>query len=81
MLYVPMSSLPTKLIIAIRRIAAFQNPEFYHAQAKRISIYDKPSIIHYADLFIENIGLPRGCEDHIFELLKHYKIKVNVIDK
>ena len=29
----------------ILRLAAFQNPEFYKAQAMRLSTYDKPRII------------------------------------
>jgi superfamily II DNA or RNA helicase/very-short-patch-repair endonuclease len=51
------------------RLAAFQNPEFYKAQAMRLSTYDKPRIIACAEDLPHHIGLPRGCLDEIRELL------------
>ncbi|MGD0767223.1 MAG: DEAD/DEAH box helicase family protein [Tepidisphaeraceae bacterium] len=60
------------------RLAAFQNPEFYKAQAMRLSTYDKPRIVACAVDHTKHIGLPRGCLDELIELLSGLKIKVCV---
>jgi superfamily II DNA or RNA helicase/very-short-patch-repair endonuclease len=63
------------------RLAAFQNPEFYRAQAMRLPTYDKPRIIHCAEDHAKYIGLPRGCLDEVRELLESLKIKLVVRDE
>ena len=45
MLFVEKAGLPPALIDRLLRLAAFQNPEFYKAQAIRLPAYDKPRII------------------------------------
>lgn len=81
LIYISIKNLPSKLINQIKKIAAFQNPEFYRAQAMRLSTYGKPGIIYCAEEFKDYIGLPRGCEDELLVLLKHYKIKAEICDK
>jgi superfamily II DNA or RNA helicase len=61
--------------------AAFQNPEFYRAQAMRISTSGKSRIISCSEDFTEYIGLPRGCESDLIELLNYYKIKLTLRDE
>ena len=51
------------------RLAAFQNPEFYKAQAMRLPTYDKPRIIGCAEDHPHHIGLPRGCLEDVRKLL------------
>ncbi len=58
------------MVAQLVRIAAFQNPEFYRAQAMRLSTFDKPRIISCAELHPRHVGLPRGCLDEAVELLK-----------
>ena len=81
LLYVTTAELPAKLIHCIRKISAFQNPEFYRAQALRLPIFDKPRIIHCAEIFPDHIGLPRGCEDDLLKLMDHYGIQASFMDK
>ena len=57
------------------RLAAFQNPEFYKAQAMRLSTYDKPRIIACAEDSPLHIGLPRGCLDEVCQLLADLRIQ------
>jgi hypothetical protein len=45
------------------RLAAFQNPEFYRAQAMRRSVWNKPRVIGCAENYPQHIALPRGCLD------------------
>ena len=78
LLYVPINSLPAKMVNLIRKLAAFQNPEFYKAQAMRLSTYNKPRVIQCADIlpdYPDYIRLPRGCETALSELLVAYNIK------
>lgn len=63
------AGLPAPVVAALVRIAAFQNPEFYRAQAMRLSTFDKPRIISCAELGRNHIGLPRGCFDEAIALL------------
>jgi superfamily II DNA or RNA helicase len=62
------------------RLAAFQNPEFYQAQAMRRSTYDKPRIISCAVLHQKHVGLPRGCLEELLELLRDNHVEPDVED-
>ncbi len=80
-IYFTKSQLTPKLQTALLRLAAFQNPEFYSAQAMRMPTYDKPRIICCAEDFQSYIGLPRGCADEIANLLIENNIRYTVSDK
>ena len=56
-------------------LAAFQNPEFYRAQAMRLPTYDKPRIITCAEDHPQHLALPRGCLDDLMAMLAGLKIK------
>ncbi|MGB9117994.1 DEAD/DEAH box helicase family protein, partial [Bradyrhizobium sp.] len=62
------------------RLAAFQNPEFYAAQAMRRSTHDKPRIISCAELTSHHVALPRGCFDAVLDLLASLGITVTIED-
>jgi hypothetical protein len=68
--YIDRTKLPPVLMNRIARLAAFQNPEFYAAQAMRLPIFGKPRIISCAELFSKHIALPRGCLDDLLKLLR-----------
>lgn len=76
-IYIPKQGLPPALVTHLVRLAAFQNPEFYSAQAMRLSTFGKPRIITCAQDFSEHIGLPRGCEGEVIELLRALGIDVH----
>ncbi len=80
-IYVPKEILPPALRNRLVRLAAFQNPEFYRAQAMRLPTYDKPRIIHCAEDQAKHIGLPRGCLEEVRELLDSLKIKLVLRDE
>ncbi len=79
-IFLPKESLPPSLRNRLIRLAAFQNPEFYRAQAMRLSTYDKPRIIACAENYPKHIGLPRGCLDDLLQTLSSLKIKPAVND-
>ncbi|MCY3983265.1 MAG: hypothetical protein OXE85_05040 [Roseovarius sp.] len=68
-LYIEKNGLPPQLINRLIRTAAFQNPEFYKAQAMRLPVFDKPRIIAGAENFPCHIGLPGGCLQRVLRLL------------
>jgi superfamily II DNA or RNA helicase len=73
-IYVNRTALPSLIVAQLVRLAAFENPEFYRAQAMRLPTYAKPRIISCAELHSKHVGLPRGCLNEAIELLKDYGI-------
>ncbi|MDO8310713.1 MAG: DEAD/DEAH box helicase family protein, partial [Sideroxyarcus sp.] len=63
------------------RLAAFQNPEFYKAQAMRMSVWDKPRVIGCAENYPNHIALPRGCLDAAQDLLRDNGICCDLSDE
>jgi len=62
-------------------LAAFQNPEFYKAQAMRMSTYGKPRIISCCEEYPKHLALPRGCLEELLQVLGDLKIKTDLIDE
>jgi superfamily II DNA or RNA helicase len=78
--YIDRTELPPALIARLIRLAAFQNPEFYRAQAMRLPTFGKPRIISCAELHPRHVALPRGCLDEGIDLIKSYKVDVALED-
>jgi superfamily II DNA or RNA helicase/very-short-patch-repair endonuclease len=68
-IYIEKAALSPALRNRLIRLAAFQNPEFYRAQAMRLSTYDKPRIVSCAEDHPGHLALPRGCLDDMRALL------------
>jgi len=80
-IYIARDGLPPGLRNRLLRLAAFQNPEFYKAQAMRLPTYDKPRIIACAEDYPQHMGLPRGCMDDVQQLLSDLNITPVVRDE
>jgi len=80
-IYLAKEALVPALRNRLLRLAAFQNPEFYKAQAMRLPTYDKPRIVACAEDHPQHIGLPRGCFDDLLVLLSELKIAPVVRDE
>ena len=63
------------------KLAAFQNPEFFKAQALRLPTWNKPRIISCSENHSRHLGIPRGCYDEVLSLLKKLKIRVTIDDQ
>ena len=74
-IYIAKDGLHPGLRNRLLRLAAFQNPEFYRAQAMRLSTYDKPRIIACAEDHPHHIGLPRGCLDEVRQTLNDVGVR------
>lgn len=81
MVYFEKVQLPQALANRLIRLAAFQNPEFYKAQAMRMSVWDKPRVIGCAENYPQHIALPRGCLDNAMHLLRENGIACDLRDE
>lgn len=81
LIYVEKEGLPSAMLNRLLRLAAFQNPEFYKAQAMRLSTFGKPRVIRCGEEFPKHIGLPRGCFAEVLELLRANGIAPEVEDQ
>jgi len=80
-IYIDKEGLHPGLRNRLLRLAAFQNPEFYKAQAMRLSTYDKPRVVACAEDHTHHIGLPRGCLDDVRQMLTDLGIRPTVCDE
>jgi superfamily II DNA or RNA helicase len=81
LIYFEKAQLPQPLANRLIRLAAFQNPEFYKAQAMRMSVWDKPRVIGCAESYPQHIALPRGCLDAAQSLLRQNGIACDLRDE
>ncbi len=80
-IFIAKADLPQPLTNRLIRLAAFQNPEFYKAQAMRLPVWNKPRIIGCAENLPQHIGLPRGCLDVALDLLQENDIRPELQDE
>jgi superfamily II DNA or RNA helicase/very-short-patch-repair endonuclease len=80
-IYISKEGLHPGLRNRLLRLAAFQNPEFYKAQAMRLSTYNKPRVVACAEDLPHHIGLPRGCLDDVRKTLTDLGIRVATRDE
>lgn len=80
-IYFEKSELPQQLANRLIRLAAFQNPEFYKAQAMRMSVWDTPRVIGCAENFPKHIAIPRGCLEAARSLLMDNDINCHLMDE
>lgn len=80
-IYIAKEGLPPSLRNRLLRLAAFQNPEFYQAQALRLSTYGTPRIVACAEDFPLHIALPRGCLDEVLRMLGDLGIDTTIRDE
>ncbi len=81
LLYVEKGGLPSAMLNRLLRLAAFQNPEFYKAQAMRLPTFNKPRIISCGEDLANHIALPRGCLAEIMELFEGHHITPAIRDE
>jgi superfamily II DNA or RNA helicase len=80
-LFIEKKGLPSPLINQIKRLAAFQNPEFYKKQQMRLSTALTPRVIACAEEFPDHVAVPRGCREEVDALLRHHGVALRVDDQ
>lgn len=81
LIYVDKQGFSQAALNAVKRLAAFRNPEFYKKQAMRLRIYDTPRIFDCSYEDESFLGIPRGCMDSLAELLNTYEVSLSLEDR
>jgi superfamily II DNA or RNA helicase len=81
MLYIKKDGISSRALNTLKRLAAFRNPEFYKAQAMRLSTYDKPRIISCSDETDQYLCLPRGLKEEVVQILRDNGVDIDLVDK
>jgi len=81
LVYIEKNGLSSAMLNRLLRLAAFQNPEFYRAQAMRLPTFNKPRVIACGDDLANHIALPRGCLSEVVELFEGHGIKTDIRDE
>jgi len=79
-LFIEKAGVQQSLMNRLIRLAAFQNPEFYRAQAMRMSTWNIARIIGRAEDHPKHLGLPRGCLDDVKSLLSANQIDLRLAE-
>ncbi len=80
-IYIKEDSLPSMFLNQIKRLAAFQNPEFYKKQSMRLSTALTPRIISCSHRMQDYLTIPRGCLQDLKDLLRMNKVALKIVDK
>lgn len=80
-IFVETKGIPSELLNRIKRLAAFQNPEFFKKQKMRLSTHNTPRVIACFEELPGHVALPRGCRDALQSLLDEYGIAFHLDDK
>lgn len=80
-IYIAKAGLHPALRNRLLRLAAFQNPEFYKAQAMRLSTYNKPRVIGCAEDHPHHIALKRGCLADVRQALADVGVRTTIRDE
>jgi len=80
-LYIRREGLPSQLLTGIRRLASFQNPEFFKKQSMRFSTALTPRVICCAEEVESYLAIPRGCKEDLERLLSENRIALSFDDE
>jgi superfamily II DNA or RNA helicase len=80
-IFIEKAGLPSPMLNQLKRIAAFQNPEFYKKQKMRLSTALTPRVIACAEDLDRFVALPRGCVGEAEQLLAEYDVKLAIEDQ
>lgn len=80
-LFIAKDGVPSPLLNQIKRLATFQNPEFYRKQSMRLPTARTPRVISCAEELAEHVALPRGCRTALEDLLRLHGVALNLVDE
>ena len=75
------TGLKPRLQNAIRRLAAYSNPEFYAKLRQGFPTHDIPRIVYCGYDDGDNIVIPRGCQMSLFDALSDAELQYDITDK
>lgn len=81
LIYIPKAGFSQAALNAMKRLAAFPNPEFRAKQAMRLPVYGTPRVLDCGYEDDSYIGVPRGCMDAIIELFEQHDVPFALDDR
>ena len=79
--YVDKTGIRPRLQNKIRRLAAYNNPEYFRNQAMGLPTFGIPRIVYSGEDTEQFIAIPRGCLNKLCDNLKAASIEYSVEDK
>jgi hypothetical protein len=80
-LFIEKVGLPVALLNQLKRLAAFQNPEFYKKQRMRLYTGTTPRVIACAEDLNQYISLPRCCATETQQVLDEHGVTLVIDDQ
>ena len=80
-LFIDRDRLPPALVDALRRLAAFANPQFGEREAMRLSTAMTPRLITCFEDLPHHLALPRGCAAAVVALLDDLGVTLELADE
>jgi superfamily II DNA or RNA helicase len=80
-LFIEKQGLSSPMLNRLKRIAAFQNPDFYKKQKMRLSTALTPRVIACAEDLERFLALPRGCVAEAAQLFGEHGIRLTIDDE
>ena len=80
-LFIDKIGLPAALLNQLKRLAAFQNPEFYKKQRMRLYTGTTPRVISCTEDLDQYISLPRCCAVETARLLAEHGVTLTIDDQ
>lgn len=81
LIYIEKQGFSQAALNSLKRLAAFPNPEFRAKQAMRLPVYGIPRVLDCGYEDNDYIGIPRGCQDTVIELLEQYGVATILDDR
>jgi hypothetical protein len=80
-LFVDRATVPGRLLAHLKRLAAFQNPEFHKRRMQRLSTHGIPRIISCGEILPDYLALPRGLVSDVTKCLSEHGIRLDLQDR
>ncbi|WP_066318794.1 DEAD/DEAH box helicase family protein [Bacillus sp. FJAT-29814] len=80
-IYIEKAKLPASFVQKLMGLAVCNNPEFYKAQAKRLSTNRIPRTIKCYEETPYSLILPRGCKEELISLLTEHSIDIEFLNE
>lgn len=75
------NQMTTRAIYKIRKLASYNNPEFFTMQAMRMSTYNISRVVEIYQETKKTITIPRGLLEDLKSLFEDYRIDYNLYDE
>ena len=81
LIYVDKRGFSQPALNAVKRLAAFPNPEYRMKQSMRLPVYGLPRVLDCSWEGGACLGIPRGCRDALLDLLDAHSVPVITEDR